>query len=78
MRTDPTFAKTRARRLAETQAETPDGVMCRVLLMELCRLDGSACEAWSFCAEYGCPDGPNVQGPTPPVGQWVMTGEVDD
>jgi hypothetical protein len=73
MRPDPLPAKIAARRLAE--ADVPDtdaaATMCRLLLMELCRLDGSACEAWSFCDQYGCPDGPNVQGPAPPVGRWV-------
>jgi hypothetical protein len=32
--------------------------MCRLLLMRLCQLDGESCEAWWFCYQDGCTDGP--------------------
>jgi hypothetical protein len=35
-----------------------DGRMCRLLLMRLCQLDGEHCEAWQFCYQEGCTEGP--------------------
>lgn len=51
-------AKDFARELAQDPS-TDEGQMCRALLIELCRLDGSCCEAWWFCEDEGCTDGPN-------------------
>jgi hypothetical protein len=57
--------KRRGGRPAPELDPAADGAMCRLLLMAMCRLDGDACEAWVFCHEEGCTDGPSFGADSP-------------